>query len=55
MEIVQTLSTSLVVLFVSIVGGYVLKGRLDRIEARLDRLEARMDALPTREEFNAVN
>jgi uncharacterized protein DUF2730 len=65
MDPVPTLITPILMVFLTIIGGYLLKDRFDRIEnrieaqgarldGRIDSLGNRIDGLPSREEFSAL-
>jgi hypothetical protein len=54
MDAVQALITPILMVFLAVVGGCLLKERLDGFEARLVRIEDRLNAAPTRAEFGRL-
>ncbi len=49
MDTISTLTNSIPLLIVTVLGGWLLKDRLDRLEGKLD---TKLEARPTREELN---
>ena len=45
MDVVATLTDAVPLLIVTILGGWLLNGRLNRLEAKIDRLTGRVDGV----------
>ena len=52
MDVTSALLNAIPLLVVTVLGGWLLKDRFDRLETRFDALDAKVEARPTRDEMN---
>ncbi|HYZ94089.1 MAG TPA: hypothetical protein VFA34_17075 [Actinomycetota bacterium] len=53
MDAAAALVNAIPLLVVTVLGGWLLKDRFDRLESRIEALDVKIEARPTRDEMNA--